>query len=109
MDKVRSKVAETEEDQFSSTKSIKLQMERQEEVRRKLEKILEEKEREIAGVVHRLQKSEEEKKEAIDSLNELYTEKLGLYVNQIDSIKKTIRDYEDEINYLKVQNRESSE
>lgn len=41
MDKVRNKVAETEEDQFSSTKNTKLQMERQEEVRRKLEKALE--------------------------------------------------------------------
>lgn len=106
MDKVRSKVAETEEDQFSTTKSVKLQMQKQEELRRKLEKTLEEKDREIAAMVHRLHKSEEDKKDEVDSLNQLYTDKLSLYVNQIDSIKKTIREYEEEIAYLKVQNRD---
>lgn len=57
-------------------------------------------------MVHRLHKSEEDKKDEVDSLNELYTDKLSLYVNQIDSIKKTIREYEEEIAYLKVQNRD---
>lgn len=56
-----------------------------------------------------MHKLEEEKKEAVDSLNELYTDKLSLYVNQIDSIKKTIHEYEDEIAYLKTQNRETIE
>lgn len=67
---------------------------------------MEEKDREIAAMVHRLHKSEEDKKDEVDSLNELYTDKLSLYVNQIDSIKKTIREYEEEIAYLKVQNRD---
>jgi hypothetical protein len=43
---------------------------------------------------HKLYKAEEEKKDIVDSLNELYTDKLSLYVNQIDSIKNTIKEYE---------------
>jgi phage host-nuclease inhibitor protein Gam len=49
----------------------------------------------LKGLEMRLRGSEEEKRDAIDALNEHYTEKLAVYVGQIENIKKTIREYED--------------